>query len=212
MMTVAGESLTLLPERAIFWSRAETLFVADTHWGKAATMRAAAIPIPGGTTTADLARLTSIVRQTDARRMVLLGDVIHARAGRAAKTLAAVSEWRSCHPKLEMVLVRGNHDRHAGDPPASLSIRCVDAPEIEPPFVFQHFPAPSKHGYALGGHTHPAIRLHGIAAERLTVSCFHFTPTHATLPAFGALTGSALIHPAPGDRVYAIAGTEVVEL
>jgi DNA ligase-associated metallophosphoesterase len=175
-------------------------------------MRAAAIPIPWGTTTADLARLTAIVRRTGAARMVLLGDVIHARAGRAPRTLAAIAEWRACHPELEIVLIRGNHDRHAGDPPADLGIRCVDAPETEAPFVFQHFPAPSPNGYTLAGHIHPAIKLRGIASERLTVPCFHFTPTHATLPAFGSMTGNALIHPEPGDRVYGIAGEEVVRI
>src|SRR3982074_1557313 len=46
---LAGEEIILLPERAIYWPRAETLFVADTHWGKDATFRAAAIAVPGGT-------------------------------------------------------------------------------------------------------------------------------------------------------------------
>ena len=56
---VAGQELILMPERAAFWERTQTLFIADAHWGKAATFRAHAIPIPMGTTTADLARLTS---------------------------------------------------------------------------------------------------------------------------------------------------------
>jgi uncharacterized protein len=207
---VLGETLVLLPARAIYWARTATLLVADTHWGKAATLRAAAIPIPGGTTTADLQRLTSIIQSTGASRVTLLGDVIHARSGRAPRTLAAVAAWRECHPDLDITLVRGNHDRQAGDPPASLGIRCVEAPLIDPPFVFQHFPAPSPDGYAFAGHTHPAVRLHGIAAERITVACFHFTTGYATLPAFGSLTGNSIIHPEPGDRVYAIAGPEVI--
>ena len=57
MLTIAGEDVQLLPERALYWPRACTLVVADVHWGKAATFRAAGIPIPSGTTTEDLARL-----------------------------------------------------------------------------------------------------------------------------------------------------------
>src|ERR1700681_3559044 len=91
---VHSEALTLLPERAIFWPRRSTLFVADLHCGKAATMRPAAIPIPSGTTKADLARLTAIVHRTGAERVVLLGDILHARTGRAPRTLAALEEWR----------------------------------------------------------------------------------------------------------------------
>lgn len=209
---IRNERLQLFAERAVYWVRTETLLIADTHWGKAATMRATGIPIPGGTTTADMDRLTALLERTGARRMVLLGDVIHAKAGRAPKTLASVMEWRGRHPALEMVMVRGNHDRHAGDPPAALRMECVDAPKIEAPFVFQHFPAPSQHGYALAGHTHPAYRVHGRAGERATVACFHFTRTHGTLPAFGALTGCALVSPDPDDELYGIAGDEVIPL
>jgi uncharacterized protein len=188
------------------------LLIADTHWGKAATMRSAGIPIPGGTTSADLERLSFLIETTGAERIVFLGDVIHARSGRRVKTLDGIARWRARHPKLELVLVRGNHDAGAGDPPAELGMRCVDAPEIEEPFVFQHFPAPSPHGYALGGHVHPAVRIHGRAGEGATLRCFHFTPTYGTLPAFGSLTGCAIIRPEGKDLIYGIAEDEVVEI
>lgn len=209
-ISVKNETLQLYPERAAFWKRMDTLLIADTHWGKAATMRSAGIPVPGGTTSADLGRLSALVRQTGAARIIFLGDVIHARKGRAPKTLDAVASWRADHPGLELVLVRGNHDKGAGDPPADLGMRCVNAPEMEAPFVFQHFPAPSPDGYALAGHTHPAVQIHGRAGEKARLACFWFTPTHGTLPAFGSLTGCAILRPAPADRVYGIAGDEVV--
>jgi DNA ligase-associated metallophosphoesterase len=211
-ITLQNETLQLYAERAAFWKRRSTLLVADTHWGKAATMRSAGIPIPGGTTNSDLERLSQLIQTTAAERIVFLGDVIHARSGRSAKTFEEIARWRERHPKLELVLVRGNHDARAGDPPTELRIRCVDAPEIEPPFVFQHFPAPSPHGYALGGHTHPAVRIRGRAGEGVTLPCFCFTPTHGTLPAFGSLTGCAIVRPEATDRIYGIADGEVVEL
>jgi hypothetical protein len=34
----------------------------------------------------------------------------------------------------------------------------------------------------------------------------------ATLPAFGSFCGSALIYPEPGERVYAVAGDEIVAI
>ena len=204
--------LTLLPERAIYWPRKKTLLAADTHWGKAATMRAAAIPIPGGTTTADLARLTRILDTTRATRLVLLGDAIHAREGRAPRTLEAVAEWRKMHDGLDILLVRGNHDRRAGDPPEAFKIRCADAPFSEAPFVFQHFPGAASDGYALAGHLHPAIHLHGRGKQKANLVCFWFTPEFGVLPAFGSLTGAAFVERAEEDRVYAIAGDEVVRV
>lgn len=209
-ISLQGEQLQLFAERAIFWKRSCTLLIADAHWGKAATMRSAGLPIPGGTTSADLLRLTALVNRTGARRIVFLGDVIHAKKGRAEKTLSAVAAWRTSHPVLDLLLVRGNHDQCAGDPPDELGIECVNAPWVEPPFVFQHFPAPSPHGYALAGHVHPAVKIRGRAGERLTLPCFHFTDCCGTLPAFGSLTGCAIVQPAMEDWVYGIAGDEVV--
>jgi DNA ligase-associated metallophosphoesterase len=207
---VAGTTLELLPERAAYWRERETLFLADTHWGKAAAFRAHHIPVPGGTTSNDLARLTSLIGETGCRRIVLLGDAIHAREGRGA--FDAVADWRAGHASVEIVLVRGNHDKRAGDPPASLRIECVNAPLVEGPFALLHHPNESDQGYVLAGHTHPAVTLRGKGLQRATLPCFWFTPRVCTLPAFGSFCGKALIYPEPGDRVYAIAGDEVVAI
>jgi len=111
---VAGERLMLLPERAAFWERRQTLLVADTHFGKAATFRAAAIPVPRGTTTGSLRRLDAALARTGAKRIVFLGDFLHAREGREAETTRVVGEWRSQHAAVDMLLVRGNHDKQIG--------------------------------------------------------------------------------------------------
>jgi len=121
-----------------------------------------------------------------------------------------LASWRSRHPDLDVLVVRGNHDRGAGDPPAEWKIRCVDAPHIEPPFVFRHFPAESQEGYTLSGHMHPAVKLHGAGRQRETLPYFYFTPRVGILPAFGALTGQAVVKPWPLDRIFAVAGDEVV--
>lgn len=211
-ISVAGVDVQLLPERALYWPGRRTLFVADTHWGKAATLRAHAIPVPMGATSDDLERLSRAVKKTNCRRIVLLGDALHAREGRVPRTLQALVEWRARHSDLDLVLVRGNHDRRAGDPPSELRIECVNAPMIEAPFVFLHHPQPNDFGYALAGHIHPAIRLRGRGLQRATLPCFWFTPAVATLPAFGSFCGKALIHPAPEDRVFVIAEDEVLRV
>jgi metallophosphoesterase superfamily enzyme len=111
-----------------------------------------------------------------------------------------------------MLLVRGNHDRGAGDPPAELGIRCVDPPLEEAPFVYLHHPEEQPGGYALAGHLHPAVRLAGAGRQRERLPCFLFGARVGILPAFGDFTGSAEARPAPGDRVFVVAGEEVVEV
>jgi DNA ligase-associated metallophosphoesterase len=208
---VAGEDVLLLPERALFWPRAATLVAADFHWGKAATFRAAGIPIPMGTTGDDLARLDAALLRTCARRLVVLGDLFHARAGRiATRTLAELRRWREDRAELEILLVRGNHDRHAGDPPEDLRINCVNAPAFVPPFVLRHEPAVSADGYTLAGHVHPGVVLTGPGLQRERLPCFWVTPRTAVLPAFGSFTGFGPVFPEPTDRIFVIAGDEVL--
>ncbi|MBV9772555.1 MAG: ligase-associated DNA damage response endonuclease PdeM [Gemmatimonadetes bacterium] len=200
-VVVRGERLRLLPERTVFWERAATLLVADPHWGKAAAFRAGGIPVPGGTTAEGLARLDTALERTGARRVVYLGDFLHARSGRAPATLDALAEWGRHRAGVEQLLVRGNHDRHAGDPPPELGVACVDPPLAEAPFVFEHHPGASEAGYVLAGHLHPAVRLVGRGRQRERLPCFFFGARGAILPAFGDFTGAAEVAPGPGHRI-----------
>lgn len=208
-LLVSGERLVLLGEGALYWPRLETLMLADAHFGKAATFRAGGIPVPGGTTGDNLVRLATALAATGARRLICLGDLLHARAGRAPQTVDAVTTWRRQHPGLEWLLVRGNHDRHAGDPPAAWNVHCLDEPVVEAPFVLRHLPLEETGGYVLAGHVHPAVRVgRGKLAEQLP--CFLFGQRVAILPAFGAFTGTAVLQPEPSDRVFVLAGGEVI--
>jgi DNA ligase-associated metallophosphoesterase len=207
---VAGETLLLLPERAVYWERAGALLVADPHFGKAAAFRAGGVPVPRGTTTENLRRLDTAITRTGAQRVVFLGDFLHAREGRAPETLRVLNEWRASHASMDMLLVRGNHDARAGDPPRELAIRCDNAPVREAPFVFAHHPALSDDGYVLCGHIHPGVWLHGAGRQFERLPCFWFGPRTAVLPAFGEFTGLASVDVIEGDRVWVVAGDEVI--
>jgi len=207
---VAGETLVLFPERAAWWAAARTLLVADPHFGKASTFRSLGIPVPRGTTSDALERLDALLRRVDVRRILFLGDFLHARRGRSARTLGAVAQWRATHPGIAMTIVRGNHDREAGDVPG-VGIEAVDAPLVETPFAFRHVPATDESGYVVAGHLHPGADLVGAGRQHVRLSCFWFGSRSAVLPAFGDFTGLWPITPDPGDRVFVIAGGEVVE-
>jgi DNA ligase-associated metallophosphoesterase len=207
-----GERLTLLPQRAAYWHGRRTLLVADPHFGKAATFRQAGIPIPRGTTTTDLARLDEALDACAAERIVFLGDLLHSRTGRGEQTLAAVAEWRSRHAQLEVVLVRGNHDRSAGDPPGDWGFECVKGPVADGPFVFTHEPTECAAGYALSGHLHPCVRLEDGIGPGMRAACFWFGEKFAVLPSFGSFTGAHRVRPEHGDRVFAVGPDCVVEV
>jgi len=209
---IAGERLVLLPERAAYWPARSTLFVADFHLGKAASFRSAGIPLPSGTTTENVERLGRAIDRTQARHVVFLGDFLHSAQARAPQTLERFAAWRGTRSALSITLVRGNHDRKAGDPPAEWKIACVDAGLSLGPFVLNHEPGPARGGYALAGHVHPAVRLSGEGDEALRLPCFWFAKRHGVLPAFGAFTGSAVVRPREGDQVFVIAEDAVLQV
>jgi DNA ligase-associated metallophosphoesterase len=205
-----GEDTVLLAERAFFWLRRRTLVAADMHLGKAASFRSFGIPMPGGTTHTDLERLSKSIEQTGARRLVLLGDLIHARAGRSQHVIGQVESWRARHAELEILHIRGNHDRKAGDPPRDWHMICLDEPLVEEPFIFRHYPEPSLNGYTLAGHVHPAVTMRGAGRQRERLPCFLIGEHVALLPAFGSFTGAFTVAPGLGDGVYVVADSEVL--
>lgn len=200
-----GAWLRLLPERAAYLPEHQTLLVADAHVGKAQSFRRLGVPVPAGTTAATLARLSRAVAASSARQVVFLGDLLHSAQARATATLQAFADWRAAHGGLELTLVRGNHDGHAGDPPPDWGVRCVDGPLHLGPLALAHHPAPVQGRYVLAGHVHPGAVVAGRGPGRLRLPCFHFGPEVGVLPAFGDFTGLHVLPRAPGDRVVVIA-------
>jgi DNA ligase-associated metallophosphoesterase len=207
---LAGEAVSLMAEKAMYWPRGRTLFIADYHLGKVAAFRDAGLPLPAGTTTHAVNRLSGCIAATGAEHVVFLGDFLHSKAARAPRTLARFAEWRREYSQVAMTLVRGNHDDKAGDPPDEWNIRCVEEGERLAPFLLAHHPGALVGGYALCGHIHPAVRLSDAGGAGLTLPCFWMRPDHAVLPAFGEFTGSATVRPVKGDRCYVIAGDRVL--
>ena len=111
-----------------------------------------------------------------------------------------------------MVLVRGNHDDRAGDPPPALRIEVVDEPLLVDGVALCHHPLPRAGAYVLAGHLHPCVHLSGRAHDRLRLPAFWFGPTVGVLPAFGAFTGMHAVQPGAQDRVYVAAADGVHEV
>lgn len=207
-VVVAGQTVLLLAEKALYWPAQKMLVVADIHFGKAASFRAQGVPVPRGTTSQNLASLDALMAVHDIGHIMFLGDFLHARAAHATATLAAMLAWRLRHPALKLTLVRGNHDRHAGDPAASLAIEMVDEPYAMAPLSFCHHPDIVTEGYALAGHIHPSFLL-ATRFDALRLPCFVVGAQRMILPSFGAFTGGFLVTPEAGDAIYVSSGEAV---
>jgi DNA ligase-associated metallophosphoesterase len=206
---LAKENVTLCPQRALFWPRQQTLFIADAHFGKAATFRARGVFVPHGTTADNLLRLDHLIDTWQAQRIVFLGDFFHAREAQNSATLAALLTWRSRHRAVTLSLVAGNHDQHAGPPPSELDIELLGDAATLGPFALRHHPHEVAGHYVLCGHLHPGYRLSGRAHESAHVPCFWLKQSVGILPAFGAFTGAMTVSAAKGERIF-LAGPDRV--
>ena len=201
---LAGAELWLLADKAIWWPAMQALLVADIHFGKAATYRALGQPVPQGTTADNLQRLDALLQRFACQRLIFLGDFLHAPEAQTPRTLAALGDWRARHPKLAVTLVRGNHDKRAGDPPATLGIEVVEEPLLLGPFALQHEPHPHPTHSVLAGHLHPAYRLRGRGRQSLRLPCFVLSEGISLLPSFGSFTGTMEVRSQPGQRIFVL--------
>lgn len=210
-LRIAGEDVLLLAHKAVYWPRRKMLVVADIHFGKAASFRALGVPVPRGTTSENLAALDTVMALHETVEIVFLGDFLHAKAGHAPATLAAMLAWRARHPDLRLKLVRGNHDVRAGDPAAGLGMRVVDEPYLLAPFALCHHPDAAAPAYVLAGHVHPVFLL-GSGREVLRLPCFVVGDGRALLPSFGAFTGGHPVRRQPGDTIFVTGGEAVLRV
>ena len=213
----ADTDIVLLPGRAAFLPASATLLVADLHLGKAATFRKAGIPVPEGSAQADLARLARLVAETSARRLVIVGDLFHARSGCTDHVFAEFAAARRQFAGTETILVIGNHDRGLGKVPATLGIDACVPHLSEGPWHFVHEPsAPlvgSDHaGFTISGHLHPTVSIRSPAGDRIADRCFVAEAATLVLPAFGSFTGGHRVTPVPGLRLWIARDDGVAEV
>lgn len=206
-------TLWLCPERAAFWPDGQVLFIADFHLGKAHSFRRLGVPVPSGTSAANLLRLGALVDRLHAREVVFLGDFLHSSRVQDSPALTTFAEWRAARPGLRLVLLRGNHDRHAGDPPAALDMVVGPEPMQRGPWALFHHPPVDGPTPALAGHLHPAVTLGGRGADRLRLPAFHWQRRRLmVLPAFGEFTGHAAVARGPDDACFVSDGERVIAL
>ena len=216
----------LLPGRAAILPESRSLLVADLHLGKAATFRKAGLPVPEGSAQQDLARLRGLVEATEAKRLLILGDLFHAASGCTTAVLDEFRTFREGIAAVETVLVLGNHDRRVRIP-ASLGLDAVVPELVEGTIRFIHDPIDADepneqkgsvnhrsldHRVTFCGHLHPRLAIRSPSGARLTERCFVEHDGCFVLPAFGSFTGTHAVEPAAGMRLFAAGLDAVVDV
>ncbi len=208
---VAGEELYLSSLRAVYWPRERSIMIADVHLGKAESFRVLGAPIPAHQILNDqLTCMSALMKQFECKRVLVLGDLLHAPAGLTPALVAAVAQWVSA-TGAQIFLVPGNHDRQLTKVASEWELTLLPAVHTMGPFTFVHEPRAIPGGHVWCGHLHPAVRMRS-GHDSMKLPAFHIGMNISVLPAFSRFTAGGPITPVHGDRVFAIADGNVVQV
>lgn len=211
-------SFWLSPERCLFWEEEKLLIVSDLHFGKTGHFRKSGIPVPQKVFREDLQRLVAQMQYFNPAELLVVGDLFHSTAN---QELELFKKWREDLGDLEITLVKGNHDILHDRWYKACGIEvCKDGLNIKG-FCFTHDNLDcfgkdqletGEAVYTISGHIHPGVRVNGAGKQSICLPCFYFGRQQAILPAFSRFTGTALVHPETGDRIFALVNQQVVEV
>lgn len=205
------QRLWLLPEKAVHWQKKKILMLADPHIGKSGYFRKHGIPVPGQVNSTNIELMDSLIQKLDVQHFIILGDLFHSRAN---KEWEPFRKWCKQHSKLQITLIIGNHDILPSDLYHSSYINLFKRLTIAPfHFVHDLDTLPNSHQeeyYVLSGHLHPAVKLKGKGRQSIKLPCFYFGSQKGILPAFGQFTGTYLIKPKKGDRIFTVADSQIL--
>jgi DNA ligase-associated metallophosphoesterase len=220
MMLCAGldfnfleQDLVLIPQKAIYWKQQKALIAADVHLGKVGHFRKAGIAVPRDMEQSDLSALSDLIFEYHPEKLIFLGDLFHSDMNADWEWLRL---WRQQFPKLEILLIRGNHDIIHDSHYHQLNIALFDQLFIAP-FLMLHHPLSdtelrNTEAYIFCGHIHPGVLLSGRGRQSLTIPCFAFGNRQAVLPSFGRFTGKVAIRHQKNDRIFGVLQDKVIAI
>jgi DNA ligase-associated metallophosphoesterase len=211
--SLLGQDLLLLPQKAIFWKQQKTLIAADVHLGKVGHFRKAGIAVPRAMEQDDLGVLSDLIFEHKPERIIFLGDFFHSDMNADWDWFRL---WRQQFSKLEIVLVRGNHDIIHDRHYEALNI-ALHHELPAGPFLMLHHPLTEAAlkvaaGYVFCGHIHPGVSLSGRGRQHVTLPCFAFGSKQVILPSFGKFTGKVAIRHADTDHIFGVLTNKVIPI
>ncbi len=200
----AGETLHLLPDRALYWPARGALLIADLHLGKGDIFRDAGLAVPSGGTQHDLQRLERLLVAHTPQSLYVLGDMLHGD-DRGAQWREHWQSWRETHAALRIVAIAGNHDRRLST--AGLDLELAGTQLAIGTLLLSHEPMPANG--VICGHLHPVVRLPRVPGRQ---PAFVQSPTQLILPAFSRFTGGHEWAAKPDQRLFVCTGDQVIAL
>jgi DNA ligase-associated metallophosphoesterase len=207
-INIHGQHFILHPLKAIYWLEKEALLLADMHMGKVTHFRKAGLAVPREKIRENLEILHVLMDEFHPKNIYFLGDLFHSDYNQEVKLLV---DFIDRFPVTDFHLITGNHDLPGFVRAIEDRIE-VSGQVLIDGFSLQHEPGEDTTAFQICGHIHPAVKLKGPSKQYAKLPCFYLTQNMLVLPSFGSFTGNKAIEPLKGDRVFVVAGEEVVEV
>lgn len=181
---VAGETLTLLADGALWWASERTLVVSDLHLEKGSRMAMRGQFVPPYDTVLTLTLVERLVSALSPTRVISLGDAFDDVGGAERLPVSVLERIKAIQSGLDWIWIAGNHDPHI-----KADIGGIQTDEIAlGSLVFRHEPTRGEAIGEIAGHLHPAARVF-LGPKSVRRRCFAGDDTRLILPAMGAYTG-----------------------
>jgi uncharacterized protein len=208
------------PSGALWLPEESAVLLADLHlgYGWAQRRRGELGPIEDEQTPA---RIAALLDELKPRRVVLLGDIVHAPRPAAAEYELVSRTLLNIETRAELTLVRGNHDRGLERDFARLMVERWETAAL----VAVHgdvLPTRLRTRHLIAGHWHPACKIKDAAGVRHRLPAFAVGTALTVLPAFSPFSAGLDLgkgipaewnqEPGARMRIYAATGQRVVLL
>jgi len=182
----AGNDLLLNNQRSIYWQAQNALIFSDLHSGKSAHFRKHGMAIPSYLHYSDLERLQFLIQHYQPKKIIIVGDLIHASNNKEVIDLKRIT---STFSSTDFHLIKGNHDRISEKLIKDLGITSVTENLVIDSIQFVHEPSSNINLPTISGHIHPGIQIPLLKNSRKKLPCFVVQSSQIILPAFSKLTG-----------------------
>ena len=208
-INLAGTTVQLLPQKALFLPEHDMLVLGDLHLGKAMHFRKAGIFMPQASAARDYQVLHNLIQHYQPEAVYFLGDLFPSLHN---------SEWLqfeklvTAYPDIHFTLIRGNHDLLDEAYYERLQITIIPHVFQLGNLIFSHKPlAEVPEGLInIAGHIHPGCMVRGLGRQSIKLPCFYLKEQTFLLPAFGLLTGLHILEQSAATTIFAILPERVV--
>jgi DNA ligase-associated metallophosphoesterase len=209
-VTIAGITLQLLAQKAVYIEPLQTLLISDIHLGKSETFQSLGIPIANQVNQATIDRIHHLCMALKPQRLIVLGDLFHSKIGLVEEVITQWTTFVASIPATVQLIV-GNHDRQLMDSLSQYGMEWTTEVMQLDRLILSHQPAPQPDALNICGHIHPCIRIK-TRLDNLRLPCFFLDKTTnvLVLPSFGEFTGGYEMRLTKKTIAYAVLEDAIV--